>query len=55
MTNLEWLKTLSAEELADWFYAEWLENMQYTWSSSQGGLVYWLKQTKTEPQTERSE
>lgn len=49
MTNLEWLKTLSAEELADWFYDEWLHHLQYRWSSSRGGLIIWLKDRKTEP------
>ena len=48
MTNLEWLKTLSAEELADWFYDEWLHHLQYRWSSSRGGLIIWLKDRKTE-------
>ena len=52
MTNLEWLKTLSAEELADWLYDEWLHHLQYRWSSSRGGLIIWLKDRKTEPQTD---
>ena len=46
MTHLEWIKTLSAEELADWFYDEWLGRMQYQWSSSRGGLVYWLNSSQ---------
>ena len=50
MTNLEWLKTLSAEEFADWLYDEWLHHLQYRWSSSRGGLIIWLKDRKTEPQ-----
>ena len=51
MTNLEWIRTLSAEELADWVYDEWLHHLQYHWSSSRGGLIIWLKDRKTEPQT----
>ena len=51
MTNLEWLKTLSAEELADWLYDEWLHHLQYRWSSSRGGLIIWLKDHKTKSQT----
>lgn len=54
MTNLEWLKTLSAEELADWFYDEWLHHLQYRWSSSRGGLIIWLKDRKTESSSEFS-
>ena len=46
MTNIEWIKTLSAKELANWFYDEWLNNLQYTWNSSKGGLVYWLNQNR---------
>ena len=53
MTNLEWLKTLSAEELADWFYDEWLHHLQYRWSSSRGGLIIWLKDRKTESNSEK--
>ena len=53
MTNLEWIKTLSAEELADWFYDEWLRRLQYRWSSSRGGLIIWLKDRKTESDSEK--
>ena len=49
MTNLEWIRTLSEEEFADWLYDEWLHHLQYRWSSSQGGLIIWLKDCKTEP------
>ena len=51
MTNLEWIRTLSAEELADWFYNQWLHRLQYRWSSSEGGLVVWLNEQRAE-QTE---
>ena len=53
MTNLEWIKTLSAEELADWFYDEWLPRLQYRWSSSRGGLIIWLKDCKAENYSEK--
>ena len=43
MTNLEWIRTLSEEEFADWLYDEWLHHLQYRWSSSRGGLIIWLK------------
>ena len=55
MTNLEWLMALSEEEFANWLYDQWLESMQYRWSSSKGGLVVWLKEERaeqTEPQTD---
>lgn len=48
MTNIEWIKTLTAKELADWFYDEWLGHMQYGWSSSRGGLECWLLETTDE-------
>ena len=53
MTNLEWIRTLSAEELADWVYDEWLPRLQYRWSSSRGGLIIWLKDHKTENSSEK--
>ena len=43
MTNLEWIRTLSAEEFTDWLYNDWLDRLQYLWSSSRGGLIIWLK------------
>lgn len=52
MTNLEWIRTLSAEDLSQWFYGEWLARLQYRWSSSQGGLVIWLKEQRAEQRGE---
>ena len=46
MTNLEWLRTLTAKELADWFYDEWLRQLQFSWSSSRGGLEHWLSEVR---------
>ena len=43
MTNLEWIRTLSAEEFTDWLYNDWLDHLQYIWSSSRGGLIIWLE------------
>ena len=53
MTNLEWIRTLSEEEFADWLYDEWLHHLQYRWSSSRGGLIIWLKDHKTENSSEK--
>ena len=55
MTNLEWIRTLSEEEFADWLYDEWLHHLQYRWSSSRGGLIIWLKDLKTEPTISKME
>ena len=55
MTNLEWIRTLSEEEFADWLYDEWLHHLQYRWSSSRGGLIIWLKDRKTEPTCSKME
>ena len=55
MTNLEWIRTLSEEEFADWLYDEWLHHLQYRWSSSRGGLIIWLKDHKTEPTISKME
>ena len=55
MTNLEWIRTLSEEEFADWLYDEWLHHLQYRWSSSRGGLIIWLKDRKDEPTISKME
>jgi hypothetical protein len=53
MTNLDWIRTLNAKELADWFYDEWIDRMQYKWSSSRGGLEHWLTEERVDtPQTD---
>lgn len=39
MTNLEYIKTLSAEELADLLYDYWLPKGQYVWTDSKKGLI----------------
>ena len=53
MTNFEWLKTLTEEEFVDWLYNDWLDRLQYLWSSSRGGLIIWLKDRKTENSSEK--
>ena len=39
MTNLEWIRTLSAKELSDLLYDYWLPRGQYVWTNSRKGLV----------------
>ena len=39
MTNLDYIRTLSAEELSDLLYDYWLPRGQYAWTSSRKGLV----------------
>ena len=39
MTNLEWIRTLSAKELSDLLYDYWLPRGQYVWTDSRKGLV----------------
>lgn len=54
MKNIEWLRTLSEEEFADWLYTDWLSHLQYRYSSSRGGLIMWLKENHSErPPKER--
>ncbi len=39
MTNLEWIRTLSAKELSDLLYDYWLPRGQYVWTDSRKGLM----------------
>ena len=39
MTNLEWIRTLSAKELSDLLYDYWLPRGQYAWTDSRKGLI----------------
>lgn len=43
MTNLEYLQTLSAESLSDWFYNSWLSKQAKCYTNSHNGLIEWLK------------
>lgn len=42
-TNLEYLRTLSAEELADWLYNSWLSKQAKCYTNSHNGLIEWLR------------
>ena len=42
VTNLEWIRTLSAKELSDLLYDYWLPRGQYVWTDSRKGLVKML-------------
>ena len=48
MTNLEWIRTLSAKELSDLLYDYWLPRGQYVWTDSRKGLVKMLGETYLE-------
>ncbi len=48
MSNLDWLRTLSAEELKDWFYHTWLDKMAKSVTHSENYLVAWLNSTREE-------
>lgn len=43
MTNLEYLRTLSAESLSDWLYNSWLSKQAKCYTNSHNGLIEWLK------------
>ena len=38
-TNLDHLRTMTAEEIASWLYGYWLDRGQYVWNSSYLGLI----------------
>lgn len=44
MTNLEYLRTLSAESLSDWLYNSWLSKQAKCYINSHNGLIKWLKE-----------
>ena len=48
MSNLDWLRTLSAERLVDWFYSEWLGKMAKQTTNSMLYMTEW-------PNSERNE
>lgn len=43
MTNLEYIRTLNATDLADFFYVFWRKE-QCKYNDSYGALVWWLEQ-----------
>ena len=44
MTNLEYLRTLSAESLSNWLYNSWLSKQAKCYTDSYNGLIQWLKE-----------
>lgn len=45
MSNLDWIRSLSAEELTEWFYGTWIPKMSRSVTDSYGYLIEWLNQT----------
>lgn len=45
MSNLDWIRSLSAEELTEWFYGTWISKMARSVTDSYGYLIEWLNQT----------
>ena len=45
MTNLDWLRTMNAEELARWI-TNWTTKEQYRYTHSERALIDWLKLDK---------
>lgn len=45
MTNLDYIRTLDAKELADFFYVFWRKE-QCKYNDSYGALVWWLEQER---------
>lgn len=43
MTNLDWLRTMNAEELARWI-TNWTTKEQYRYTHSEHALIDWLKE-----------
>lgn len=43
MTNLDWLRTMNAEELARWI-TSWTTKEQYRYTHSERALIDWLKE-----------
>ena len=48
MSNLDWLRTLSAERLVDWFYSEWLGKMAKQTTNSMLYMTEWLNSERNE-------
>lgn len=51
MTNLEWIKTLTPKQFANWLYGFWWKE-QNKFTSSRDGLEWWLQQEKQEQDNE---
>lgn len=44
MTNLDYMRTMSADQIAKWLYGWWLPKGQYAWNTSVGALTMLLNQ-----------
>ena len=51
MTNVDWLRTLSSEEIAYFFYVFWKKE-QCKYNDSYGALIWWLEQERDEVNNE---
>ena len=51
MTNLDWFRTLSPEQIAYFFYVFWKKE-QCKYNDSYGALIWWLEQEKDETNNE---
>lgn len=52
MTNLEYLRTMSAEQITKWLYEWWIPRGQYGWNSSSGALTMLLNKEYGDNETE---
>ena len=51
MTNLDWFRTLSPEQIAYFFYVFWKKE-QCKYNDSYGALIWWLEQERDETNNE---
>lgn len=51
MTNLDWFRTLSPEQIAYFFYVFWKKE-QCKYNDSYGVLIWWLEQERDETNNE---
>ena len=51
MTNLDWFRTLSPEQIAYFFYVFWKKE-QCKYNDSYGALIWWLGQERDETNNE---
>ena len=52
MTNLEYLRMMSAEQITKWLYEWWIPRGQYAWNSSSGALTMLLNKEYGDIETE---
>ena len=51
MTNLDWFRTLSPEQIAYFFYVFWKKE-QCKYNDNYGALIWWLEQERDETNNE---